>query len=1005
MKDLSLSCLLPALLYALLYVVADTAFDAFFFSERAFTEELLNPTPHEVLMRGTGFLLIVLLFFTSRRYSLITKEQEKENLKLARFPNENPNPILRISEEGVLEYANDAAKPLLDFWGISPSEKKKLKTDCLEHLIKTPQEAPVFEITCDIGDRIFHFYRTYLNEEKSYYFYGRDITEETKAHHALETSEARFHALFSNAHCPAFIQDHDGTFLMVNPPFARLAQKEPEEILSKKPGDVFPEKIAHIFEKKREALLREKERISEEVSFHTGGEQHFFHMELFLVQVAGEKNFNISCVLYDITKQKAHEKILQQNRENMEKAQEIAKLGNWEWFFDTQEIVWSKVVYQIFEQDEKTFHPTYENFLQLVHPEDRDLVKSVVNRSLEKLLPYSINHRIITPNNREKIVHEEGKIILDDAGKPQVLIGTVQDITEIKETSDKIQQATKVFENSLEGVLMTDANGFIEYTNRAFTTITGYTLEEVIGKTPSILRSHKHDASFFVDMWAQLHDKGMWEGEIWNRRKNGEAYPQWLNITALTDDFGRVTKFISVFHDMTDIKRNEEELKYKDNYDALTNLPNKNLFRERLSECIEAARQKKTKLAILFIDIDRFKEINDSLSHETGDTLLQMIAQRLQDEIKKEGVIISRWGGDEFTFILPNIKSQEEAELFAQHLTSVLSNQFHLDGREIYVTTSIGISLYPAHGKSAEKLIQHADIALYQAKETGGNAFHIYSESEDKKSDSRFTTESQLRKALIRDEIVVYYQPKIDLAKNVVVGMEALARWHNKELGFVSPGEFIPLAEETGLIVLIGEYVLQEACRQTKEWERLGLPALKVSVNLSARQFKQNDLIETIALTLKNTDLQPEYLELEITESTAMSHIEETIETLEAISAMGVGLSIDDFGTGYSSLAYLKRFPLNTLKIDRSFVKDVTTDPEDAAIAETVITMAHSLKLKVVAEGAETKEQVAFLKERSCDEIQGFFYSKPLPSEAFETFVRDFNRTEEKETKEHRYQE
>jgi len=537
--------------------------------------------------------------------------------------------------------------------------------------------------------------------------------------------------------------------------------------------------------------------------------------------------------------------------------------------------------------------------------------------------------------------------------------------------------AEKVIESSLEGIMITDDKSIIVSVNPAFTRLTGYSAEEVVGKTPAVLNSGRHDKTFYDAMWRRLREHGHWQGEVWNRRKSGELYPELLTIAAITDRDGQLTHYAALFSDITELKESEERIRHLAYYDALTGLPNRRLLDDRLRVALAHAHRNQRQLAVLFIDLDRFKRINDTLGHEIGDRLLVAIAQRLRDIVREDDTV-ARMGGDEFVAVLSDIENPDHAVQIARRLIDALKQPVYVGSHELVVTTSIGVSIYPDDGESAAGLVKNADIAMYRAKDTGRNSFQLYAPAMNARTLEHLALESALHRALERNEFELYYQPLYEAGQCRMVAAEALLRWRHPDLGLVPPADFIPLAEETGLILPIGAWVLRDACRQLALWRQQGHEELHVSVNISARQFHQPDFIAQAAHIVQEAGLSPRQLTLELTESMLMDDALETSRMLAQLHELGFGIAMDDFGTGYSSLSYLKRFPLSELKIDRVFIRDIERSTEDAAIVSATIGLAHSLGLRVVAEGVETAQQLAFLQQQGCDILQGFHFSPPL---------------------------
>ncbi len=562
------------------------------------------------------------------------------------------------------------------------------------------------------------------------------------------------------------------------------------------------------------------------------------------------------------------------------------------------------------------------------------------------------------------------------------------EVQQRRKNEDKLALAASVFENSLEGIVITDTKARILDVNSAFENITGYSREEAIGQTPRLLKSNRHDESFYQNMWARITQKGMWQGEIWNRRKNGEVYPEWRNITMVKDKHGKPAQYISIFTDITEKKLSEEKIYHLAHYDVLTGLPNRMMFKERLNHSLASAQRNNSLLAVLFLDLDRFKLINDTFGHPTGDLLLKSVSERIHSCLREEDTV-GRQSGDEFILILENLKSNNNAAQVAEKILAAINQQLFLDGNEIYPNASIGISLFPNDGTDAATLIKNADSAMYKSKQSGRNTYSFYTEAMQESARERLDLENKLRHGLELDEFILYYQPRIDSRINMILGAEALIRWQQPELGLVPPDKFIPIAEETGLILPIGEWVLDAACRQYKEWQENGIAPQSISVNLSGRQFHDPALVDTIYTIVTDSGVDPKNVELEITESFLMQDPELSRKAVTSLRELGFHISIDDFGTAYSSLSQLKQFPVDHLKIDRSFIRDIPTDADDMAITCAIISMGQNLNMDIIAEGVETREQLEFLKASGCFEVQGYYYSPPKPAPVFSQLLED----------------
>jgi diguanylate cyclase (GGDEF)-like protein/PAS domain S-box-containing protein len=556
-----------------------------------------------------------------------------------------------------------------------------------------------------------------------------------------------------------------------------------------------------------------------------------------------------------------------------------------------------------------------------------------------------------------------------------------------------LQLAAKVFEESDEGILITDAQRNILAVNRSFTAITGYAEEEAVGLNPRLLKSDRHDAGFYDNMWAAIDQSGHWMGEIWNRRRNGEVFPVLQSISVVRDEQGIPTHYLGIFVDITNRKESEERIRYLTQHDALTGLANRSMLSDRLDQGIVFARRAERLVALILLNIDGFKLINDSLGHVAGDSVLKEIADRLAAYVRP-GDTVARLGGDEFALVMSDVAHENDAASLGRKLLDIVAAPLALDGQEVVVTACIGVALFPRDGEQANLLLKNADAAMHRAKELGRNSVQFYAPAMNARMLERLELESGLRRAIERQEFLLHYQPKVELVHGRVVGVEALIRWRHPTLGMVSPGDFIPLAEDTGLIIPIGEWVIDTACAQLKAWQIEGLDDFVLSINLSGRQFQQENLGDVVVHALRRHDLRAQHLEFEVTESAVMQDPERTSTVLRRLKDIGVRISLDDFGTGYSSLNYLKRFPIDTLKIDQSFVREITSNSDDAAIACSVISLAHALKHQVVAEGVETEAQMTFLRRQRCNDIQGYYFSRPLPPDEFAQLVRTGKRLE-----------
>ncbi|MBI3479604.1 MAG: EAL domain-containing protein [Nitrosomonadales bacterium] len=577
--------------------------------------------------------------------------------------------------------------------------------------------------------------------------------------------------------------------------------------------------------------------------------------------------------------------------------------------------------------------------------------------------------------------------VFDEQGNITNFLSEQVDITARRQAEEQIRLFERVFVNANEGIVITDTKNNILAVNPAFTTISGYSAEEAIGKNPRMLSSGLMDEAFYQSMWANINATGKWHGEIVDRRKDGELYAEWLSISALRNDSGQLTHYVALMSDISERKAAEARMVYLAQHDVLTGLPNRMLFQDRLQQAINHAERQQDKVALLFMDLDRFKDVNDTLGHHVGDLLLQEVARRILLCVRSSDTV-SRQGGDEFVIMLPNLEDLGDIVLVVDKLIEIIVASYELSGHTVHVTASVGVSVYPQDGEDIDILLRNADTAMYQAKDAGRNGYRFFTQEMNRAVARRVGLENKLRQALKNGELLLHYQPKVDLRSGEILAAEALVRWQHPVDGLIPPADFIPVAEETGMILKIGEWVLNEACRQNQQWRETGMRGIVMAVNLSPVQFHERNLDETIQAALQRSGMPAGALEVEITESAMMRDPVQAIIMLNKISSSGIKISVDDFGTGYSSLSYLKKFPIDELKIDQSFVRDLSVDKDDAAIVRAVISMAKSLGLSVIAEGVETLEQLRFLEMFDCDKIQGYYFSNPLSADEFGALLK-----------------
>ena len=587
-------------------------------------------------------------------------------------------------------------------------------------------------------------------------------------------------------------------------------------------------------------------------------------------------------------------------------------------------------------------------------------------------------------------MHEHCSSDFDASGKPLRSVGAVQDITREKLVEDRLRVAAVAFETH-EAIMITDAYDNIIRVNQAFEETTGYKAEEVLGKNPSILSSGRQDKAFYAAMWRQLLSTGSWSGEIWDRRKNGQMYPKWLTITAVRNESGETTEYVAIFNDISERKQAEEEIRNLAFYDALTRLPNRRLLLDRFHLALSASARSGHYGAVLFLDLDRFKTINDTLGHDYGDMLLIEVAKRIKSCVR-EVDSVARLGGDEFVILIESFSASaadasQKVALIAEKIRAALTVPYHLGGHEYHGSPSIGVCLYCGNAEPVDILLKHADMAMYQVKESGRNAVRFFDPAMQEAVETHAALDTDLRRAISGKQLRLHYQIQVD-NEHRPLGAEALVRWMHPKRGMVPPAQFIPIAEESSLILDIGHWVLETACKQIKAWSRNKLTRdLVLAVNVSGQQFRMHDFVDRTAAVVRAHRIDPSRLKLELTESVVLSDVTDVVNKMHALKAIGIRLSMDDFGTGYSSLSNLKQLPLDQIKIDQSFVRNIATDPNDAVMVQTIIGLAKNFSLNVIAEGVETQDQLEFLKLNGCMAYQGYLFSKPVPIKDFEALL------------------
>lgn len=661
---------------------------------------------------------------------------------------------------------------------------------------------------------------------------------------------------------------------------------------------------------------------------------------------------------------------------SLREAQRVARVGSWDLDLVTRDLVLSDEVFRIFEVDPSEFVSSEEACRQLIYPEDLDKVEQAYHKSIANRTDYDVTHRLIT-NSKIKHVHQRGKTYYDTNGRPVRSVGTVQDVTEHVQAAEQLQQTAAVFRCTAEGVMITDRQANILDVNLAFTTITGYSRDEVIGQNSRLLSSKRHDENFYQAMWQQLITEGGWRGEIWNQRKDGSIYPELLNISTFQAEDGEPLGYVGVFSDITTVKQSEAQLHYLAHHDPLTDLPNRLLFHDLLHQGVHRATRQNQKLAVIFIDLDRFKHVNDTMGHAAGDTLLQEVARRLRQAVRANDTV-ARLSGDEFVILLDDIGNARNVTVTIDNLIKHFAAPCIIDRQELYITLSLGISIFPNDGTDVAMLLRNADTAMYEAKAAGRATYRFYSAEMTTAAFEQIKMENALRSALSQDQFRLNYQPQINLKSGCWVSIEAKLSWQHPENGLLYPEQFMAIAEQSNLIPNINQWMLQCACHQAKAWLSQGLDFGRIIVKIAGHQHYQyrTDFIQDVHAALTESGLPPIYLGLSFSETLIMEPQGEDFMKLQQLQEMGIEIQIDDFSTGYTSLIYIKQLPINKVKIASSFIQDIPEDKNDMAISEAIIALGKTLKIQVIAEGVNTEEQANFLRLKGCHEAQGQFYTQ-----------------------------
>ncbi|OOY53789.1 hypothetical protein BOV97_00790 [Solemya velum gill symbiont] len=906
----------------------------------------------------------------------------------------------------ILGYAENEFTPTgaAVFKAIHPDDVRYVKKGVLEH-VRKGGESPYkreFRMQTRDGDWKWVIARGKVLERDTHGSPVRmigtltDITERKQSEIDLLSSKRLLQSIIDRAPIRVFWKDRESRFLGCNILFAKDAGfTHPDQLIGKTDDEMGWKEQAELYRADDIKVIEtgEAKLDFEEPQTTPDGRQIWLRTsKVPLLNPTTEEIIGVLGLYEDITKRKQAENELRLSKAQLSEAQRIAKTGSWTLDLSNNHLDWSDEVYRLFEIDKTQFNSSYEAFLDAVHPDDREMVNQAYLDSLNSHKPYEMTHRILVGDGHIKYVHETCETLFDKDGKALLSRGTVQDITERKQAEDQMRIAAVAFE-SQQGIMVTDAVGIILQVNSAFMEMSGYTADEIIGNTPKMFQSGRHGPAFYEEMWQTINSDGFWQGEIWDRRKNGEVYPKLLSISAVTDTDGKISHYVGSHADITEKKSAEKKIDKLAYYDQLTGLPNKVQFMNRLEQTLEACVRDNQYSAILMIDLDHFQKLNDTLGHVIGDQLLVQVASLLEESTSSVDTV-ARFGGDKFVVILPElasdkIKAARTAEKVTRNILHTLNKEYQLGRSSHHSTVSIGVNLFGSETLTIDVLLKQAELAMYESKSAGRNTMTCYDPKMQSSVSKLVTMEKELRSALENEEFFLDYQPQASLQNDRIISVEALIRWNSPKLGLVSPDEFIPVLEEMELIVDVGNWVLGESCECLKRWHQSGFDYIRIGINVSPAQFKNKNFLDTVRDILKKTKVPPGYVELEITEGVVMDDPQYAESLLNDLHKLGLKIAIDDFGTGYSSLSNLMHLPFDTLKIDRAFVKELPGNADSVSFCNAILALAKALKLHTIAEGVENVSQLRFLNRIDCTIIQGFYFSKPLPPQEIEKMLSD----------------